>query len=95
MSVSEQSQLGAVSVFTTNYRGLTPEELASQALERIIHVGENMHPAIIEQAKAFKESIRVVLIHYMQQAQQAERSTIVGTLTKHGQLDLANIIRNI
>ena len=46
-------ELGNVTVKTVSSRGFTPEELAEQALDKIIYVGGNCHPAIQEQAEAF------------------------------------------
>lgn len=94
MSVG-QGSVGSVLVHTTDYRGYTPEELADRALDRIIHVGDSSHPAIIEQAKAFRSQIRAVLVHYLREAQSSERTTICGELIKHGQADLAEIIRRM
>ena len=47
-------ELGNVKVTTISKRGFTPEELAEQALDKIIYVGGNSHPLIVEQAEAFK-----------------------------------------
>jgi hypothetical protein len=89
------SEVGVVNVFTADHRGHTPEELAHLALDKILYVGEKSHPAIIEQAKAFKEQIRSVLVHYLNAAQEAERTTIAAKLTRHGYDDLAKLIRSI
>ena len=37
---------GNVTVFSTTGRGFTPEELAEQALEKIVYVGSKSHPVI-------------------------------------------------
>jgi hypothetical protein len=95
MSAQNSAYVGNVNVFTENYRGHSPEVLAELALDKIIYVGENAHPLIAEQAKAFRENIREVLIHYMRQAQESERTTIAGAFIKQGRSDLANIIRSI
>lgn len=87
--------VGSVLVQTTDYRGFTPEELADRALDKIIQIGDSSHPAIIEQAKAFRAQIRAVLVHYLREAQSSERTTIYGELIKHGQADLAEIIRRM
>lgn len=87
--------VGSVMVQTTDYRGFTPEELADRALDKIIQIGDSSHPVIIEQAKAFRAQIRAVLVHYLREAQSSERTTIYGELIKHGQVDLAEIIRRM
>ena len=62
------SDVGSVMVMATEGRGFTPEEVAERALDKIIYVGSNAHPAIRDQAEAFKDSIRGVLVHYMHEA---------------------------
>lgn len=85
-------QIGPVSVFTTQNRGSTPEEIADRALSKIIYIGEQSHPVIVEQAKAFKEHIRAVLIAYLHEAQQSERTTIKAKLSLQGHDELAKVI---
>lgn len=87
--------VGNVKVFTTDNRGFNPDEMAEMALDKILYVGQNSHPAIIEQARAFKENIRQVLVEAFTQAQQEERNTICMKLALQGRNDLADIIRSI
>jgi len=87
--------VGSVKVFATNNRGFNPEEMADMTVDKILYVGQNSHPAIIEQARAFKENIRQVLVEAFTQAQQEERNTICSKLELNGQDGLANIIRRI
>ena len=63
-----QGAVGTVRVFTTHGRGFTPEELADQALLKIMMVSTNAPPEVREQAVAFQEKLRAVLIHYMHEA---------------------------
>ena len=53
MSILFGVEAGSVMVQTTSNRGFTPEELADNALDKIIYVGSSSHPAIQEQAEAF------------------------------------------
>jgi hypothetical protein len=62
------SDVGNVMVMATEGRGFTPEEIAERALDKIIYVGSHAHPAIRDQAEAFKDSIRQVLVQYMHEA---------------------------
>ena len=71
-------ELGNVTVKTVSHRGFTPEELAEQALDKIIYVGGNCHPAIQEQAEAFKNQIRGVLVESMKQAIRSDRTTLAN-----------------
>jgi hypothetical protein len=92
MSLNSQGFIGNVKVFTTENRGFTPEEIAERALDKIIYVGDRSHPVILEQARAFKESLRTVLIHYLDEAQQSERVTISAKLRAAGHPQIADMI---
>jgi hypothetical protein len=83
-----------VDVATTNNRGFTPEELAEQAVNKIVYVGANSHPAIREQAEAFKESVRHVVLMYLQQAVQSNKTTIANRLTQAGHPELVKLLEN-
>ena len=85
--------LGGIQVYATNNRGFTPEELVDRAVDKIIHVGSQSHPAIREQAEAFKASIREVILHYMKQAVASDRTTIANLLTQAGHSALIPILK--
>jgi hypothetical protein len=85
-------QIGPVSVMTTENRGFTAEEIAERALQKIIYIGEQSHPVIVEQAKAFRSHIKDALVSYLREAQQSERTTIKAKLSLQGHDDLAKII---
>ena len=84
--------VGAVNVLTTHERGFTPEEIAERALDKIIYVGSSTHPAIREQAEAFRDSIRQVLVYYLQEAVRSHNVTLANRLTKAGHADLTPIL---
>jgi len=86
------AEVGNVTVQTTSGRGATPEELAERALDKIIYVGSNAHPAIREQAEAFRGAIRGVLVQYMQEAVRAHNVTLVGKFKKAGHPELISIL---
>jgi hypothetical protein len=85
---------GNVTVLSTTGRGFTPEELAEQALDKIVYVGSKSHPAIREQAEAFKNNLRVVLKHYLQQAVRSDRTTIANRLREAGHPELTIILND-
>jgi hypothetical protein len=85
-------EIGTVKVFTTVDRGFTPEEIAERALDKIIYVGERSHPLLLEQAKAFREQIRTVLVHYLAEPQQNERITLAAKLRAAGHHNTADIL---
>ncbi len=84
--------LGGVVVHTTNGRGHSPEELAELALDKIIYVGSQSHPAIRDQAEAFKNHIRSVLVAYMKQAVVCHNTTIANRLKQAGHPELVKLL---
>lgn len=83
---------GEVRVMTTRNRGFTPEEVAERALDKIISVGGNSHPLIREQAEAFKENIRHVLVFYMKEAVRTDRVTLANKFRDAGYPELVKIL---
>ncbi len=84
--------VGSVMVMSTEGRGFTPEEVAERALDKIIYVGSQAHPAIRDQAEAFKDSIRQVLVFYMHEAVRSHNVTLVNKFTKAGHPELVPIL---
>jgi len=84
--------LTSVEVRTTSGRGFTPEELVEQALDKIIYVGSQSHPAIRDQAEAFRSQIRAVILHYMKQAVASQNTTIANRLRIAGHEELIKIL---
>ena len=84
-----------VNVVSTNNRGFTPEELAEQALEKIVSVSDTADPIVREQAHAFKDRLRNVLVHYMKQAARSDRTTVCAALDAAGQPKLSEMIRRL
>lgn len=83
---------GNVIVKATSGRGFTPEEVAERALDKIIYIGKETHPAIRDQAEAFKEHIRAVIVFYMKEAIQSDRTTVANRLTEAGHPELTNLL---
>ena len=86
------SDIGSVMVMATEGRGFTPEETAERALDKIIYVGSQAHPAIRDQAEAFKDSIRQVLIYYMHEAVRSHNVTLVNKFNQAGHPELIPIL---
>lgn len=83
---------GHIKVMTTQGRGFTPEEVAERALDKIIYVGSQTHPLIREQAEAYRESIRKVLVFYMHEAVRSHNVTLVNKFKKAGYPELIKIL---
>jgi hypothetical protein len=92
MQITAQAETGILQVQTTSNRGFTPEELANGALDRILFIGDTTHPVIKEQAVAFREQIRGVLVHYMHQAIKSDRTTLANTFKTSGHPELVKLL---
>ena len=84
--------LGGVVVHTTNGRGFTSEELTERAIEKIIYVGSNSHPAIRDQAEAFRDAIKGVILAYMKEAVACHNVTIANRLKQAGHPELVKLL---
>lgn len=84
-----------VEIQTTSHRGSTPEEVAARCANKIVAVSESAHPAIRDQALAFKAQIERILVVYMKQAVQSDRTTVFNALTDAGHPELAEMIRRL
>jgi hypothetical protein len=84
--------VGSVFVETTQFRGWTTEELARRAADKIIHVGDQSHPAVQAQARAFKESVTQVVAFYLKEAVEQDRATIASRLREAGHPDLVHLL---
>ena len=93
--VSGNSEIGEVAVFTSTNRGHSPEEMAEMALNKIMLVSEDAPPVIREQALAYKDRLKDILIFYMNRMAQSERTTIWALMKKQGHDDIAEIIRRL
>jgi hypothetical protein len=94
-SVEGSANAFDVKVTTTNNRGFTPEELAEQALEKIVSVSDHADPIVREQARAFQDRIRHVLVHYLKQSARSDRTTVCAALDAAGQPKLSEMIRRL
>jgi len=87
--------VGAVTVQTTESRGFSPEEVAERCLGKIVQVADSAPPAIRQQAEAFQDQLRAVLVFYMKEAIRSDRTTVCNALSEAGQNDLAEMIRRL
>ena len=81
-----------VKVLTTSGRGFSPEEVAERALDKIIYVGSQTHPAIRDQAEAFKDQIRSVLVFYMREAIKSHHTTLANKFRKAGHPEFIKLL---
>lgn len=86
------STVGGITAMTVSGRGFTPEELVENALDRVVYVGDASHPAIREQALAFKSQIRKVLLSYGYQCINSNKTTIANRLRDAGHPELVTLL---
>lgn len=88
-------EIGNVIVTTTSNGGHDPAFWAQSAADRIVSIGSNCHPAIAQQAEAFKEAVRATALHCIQEAIKSDRTTLFVELERQGHKDMADIIRSL
>ena len=57
--------VGDVEVITTDNRGLSVEEAAQMAVNKILYVSKEAPEPLREQAIAFKDTVHEVIVHYL------------------------------
>ena len=85
----------SVTVETTNNRGFTPEETAKRCVDKIVGISDNSHPAIRDQAHAYRKEIETIIALYTKQAIKSDRTTIYNAIKDSGNPKLAEYIRRM
>lgn len=86
--------LGEVKARMVSGRGFTPEEVAEMALDKIIYIGASANPILRQQAEAYKDQLRVVLVQYMKQAVTSHNTTLINRFTKAGHPELVKLLED-
>ena len=94
-SLDSETEVGNLSVTTTNNRGHTVEEVAEMATNRLVSISDTAPAPIRAQAHAFREACKHIITYYMNEAIKNHVCTICNEVEKQGQKDLANIIRRL
>lgn len=84
--------LNGISVQSTTGRGFTPEEVAERALDKIIYVGENVDPVIRDQALAYRDRLKHVLVYYMYEAVKSHNTTLANRFKQAGHAELIPLL---
>jgi hypothetical protein len=90
-----QASPGDFVVQTTENRGHTPEELASNAVQKIISIADTADPVLKQQAEAFRERMFYVIVHTLNQAIKSDRTTLYNEFKNQGHEDVAEILRKL
>ena len=85
----------SVEIQTTDNRGQTPEEVAQRCVNKIIGISNNAHPAIKEQAHAYRLQMEKIIAIYMRQAIRSDRTTVYNAIKESGNPKLAEYIRRM
>jgi len=86
---------GTVNVMTSSNGGHSPEQIAELCVDRLIRISDSAPPELAMQAKAFKEQMLAVVLHYVRMAAAEDRSTVVAKLEQAGFSDLSKQIKGL
>ena len=86
--------VGDVDVVTTDNRGLSVEEAAQMAVNKLLYVSKAAPEPLREQAISFKDTVHEVIVHYMRYAVAQDRATIAAKLREAGHPELAKDLRS-
>ena len=92
-SLDSETEVGNLSVTTTNNRGHTVEEVAEMATNRLVSISDTAPAPIRAQAHAFREACKHIITYYMNEDIKNNGCTICNESEKHRHKDRANIIR--
>jgi hypothetical protein len=84
-----------VDVAATSSGGHPPEFWARRCVERLIQISDSAPEPILEQAKAFQQSMEGVILLHMKRAIQSDRTTVSHAVSEAGQPQLAETIRRL
>lgn len=86
---------GFVNVMTSSNGGHSSEQIAELCVDRLIRVADSAPPEIAVQARAFKEQMLAVVLHYVRMAAVEDRATVVTKLEQAGLEVAAQMIRGL
>ena len=89
------SQAGTVNIMTSDKGGLTNEQIADLAVDKIVSISDDAPAHIRQQANQFREHLKKVMYHYLLLARSEERGTIIQALLSGGQKETAELIRRL
>ena len=89
------SQAGNVNVMTSDKGGLTNEQIADLAVDKIVSISDEAPAHIRQQANQFREHLKKVMYNYLLLARREERGTIIQALKSSGHKDMAEYIRRL
>jgi hypothetical protein len=94
-SVEVSATPGSVNVQTTEGRGMNSEEIAANAVAKIISISDTADPIIKAQAEAFRERMYWVIVAACDQSIRSDRTTLFNLFKTNGHGDMAEILRTL
>ena len=94
-SVEVSASPGSVNVQTTQGRGMNSEEIAANAVAKIISISDTADPVLKAQAEAFKERMYWVIVAACDQSIKSDRTTLGNLFKTNGHDDMAEILRTL
>jgi len=87
--------VGSPFVVTSANGGHSPEQVAELCVNRLIQVSDTAPPELAQQARAFRQQMLAVVLHYVKMAAAEDRATVCTKLEQSGMADLAQQIRGL
>ena len=84
--------VGGVNIITSNNGGLSNDQIADMAADKIMYISDDAPEPIKLQAEAFKDKVRNLVQYYVELARREERATICAKVREAGQHELADAI---
>jgi hypothetical protein len=64
-------------------------------MKKVIYISDNTDPNIRDQARAFSNQIEKVIVQYMKEAINSDRTTVYNAIKDAGHPKLAELIRRL
>ena len=84
-----------VNVMTSSNGGHSPEQIAEMCVSRLIHVSDTAPPEVAMQARAFREQMLAIILHYVKMAAREDRESVATKLELAGAAAVAQQIRGL
>ena len=84
--------VGGVNIITSNNGGLSNDQIADMAANKIMYISDDAPEPIKLQAEAFKNKEINLVQYYVELARREERATICAKVREAGQHELADAI---
>lgn len=89
------SKIGTPFVVTSNHGGHSPEQIADLCVNRLIVISDTAPPELAQQARAFRDQMLGVVLHYVKMAVVEDRKTVSAKLHSVGYEQLAQQIKDL